>query len=206
LVNSRLGLFSAAPSGFHPTGAPLLPKLRGHFAEFLNEGSLARLGFLTLPTCVGLRYGLSSSSLEAFLGSVGSASSLLVFAPRHHLGFSPGGFACQAPSWLGRTLPTVRCAYPPASPHRSYRPMRGIGFSTDFPSPTLLRLGLGPGLPWADEPSPGNLRLSAKRILTSFFAYSYRHSLFPALHRPSQTCFSAARNAPLPSGKCDVRG
>jgi len=41
----------------HLNGAPLLPKLRGHFAEFLNMGSLARLGFLTLPTCVGLRYG-----------------------------------------------------------------------------------------------------------------------------------------------------
>ena len=25
------------PQGFHPTGAPLLPKLRGDFAEFLNE-------------------------------------------------------------------------------------------------------------------------------------------------------------------------
>ena len=28
-------------------------------------------------------------------------------------------------------------------------------------------LGLGPDLPWADEPSPGNLRLSTVRILTS---------------------------------------
>lgn len=40
----------------HPR-APLLPKLRGHFAEFLNEGSLARLRLLALPTCVGLWYG-----------------------------------------------------------------------------------------------------------------------------------------------------
>ena len=37
---------------------PLLPKLRGLFAEFLNEGSLARLRILSSPTCVGLRYGL----------------------------------------------------------------------------------------------------------------------------------------------------
>ena len=37
--------------------APLLPKLRGHFAEFLNEGSPDRLGILYPPTCVGLRYG-----------------------------------------------------------------------------------------------------------------------------------------------------
>ena len=30
----------------------------------------------------------------------------------------------------------------------------------------LLGLSLGPDLPWADEPSPGNLRLSTARILT----------------------------------------
>jgi hypothetical protein len=62
LVNSRLGLLSAAPSRsrgkpVHATGAPLLPKLRGQFAEFLDEGSLVHLGMLYLPTCVGLRYG-----------------------------------------------------------------------------------------------------------------------------------------------------
>ena len=37
--------------------APLLPKLRGHFAEFLNESSLAHLRMLSSTTCVGLRYG-----------------------------------------------------------------------------------------------------------------------------------------------------
>ena len=37
--------------------APLLPKLRGHFAEFLNESSLAHLRILSSTTCVGLRYG-----------------------------------------------------------------------------------------------------------------------------------------------------
>lgn len=63
----------------HDNGAPLLPKLRGQFAEFLNEGSSARLRILSSPTCVGLRYGHLTSSLEAFLGSMGSASSLLKF-------------------------------------------------------------------------------------------------------------------------------
>ena len=37
--------------------APLLPKLRGHFAEFLNKGSSARLGILYHPTCVGFGTG-----------------------------------------------------------------------------------------------------------------------------------------------------
>ena len=36
---------------------PLFPKLRGQLAEFLHEGSLARLSLLSSPTCVGLRYG-----------------------------------------------------------------------------------------------------------------------------------------------------
>ena len=62
LVNSRLGLFTAAPSGvgreaLDPNGAPLLPKLRGNFAEFLNEGFLDRLGILYPPTCVGFGTG-----------------------------------------------------------------------------------------------------------------------------------------------------
>src|SRR6202140_47462 len=40
--------------------APLLPKLRGHFAEFLFEGSSDRLGILFLPPCVGFGTGTSN--------------------------------------------------------------------------------------------------------------------------------------------------
>jgi len=36
------------------------------FAEFLGEKSLVRLGLLDLPTCVGLRYGLSLLNLRSF--------------------------------------------------------------------------------------------------------------------------------------------
>ena len=39
-------------------------------------------------------------------------------------------------------------------------------FYTCYPSDTPFGLSLGPDLPWADEPSPGNLRLSTARILT----------------------------------------
>jgi hypothetical protein len=52
LLNSRLGHFSATSCE-----ATLLPKLRVHFAEFLNESSHKHLRILTPPTCVGLRYG-----------------------------------------------------------------------------------------------------------------------------------------------------
>ena len=39
------------------TEAPLFPKLRGQFAEFLNYLSPVGLRILFLSTCVGLRYG-----------------------------------------------------------------------------------------------------------------------------------------------------
>jgi hypothetical protein len=58
-----LGPFLCGPLGLHsakechPTGASLLPKLRDHFAEFLNEGSSDLLGILYLPTCVGFGTG-----------------------------------------------------------------------------------------------------------------------------------------------------
>ncbi len=58
-----------------PEWVPLLPKLRGHFAEFLNHSSLDRLSILYLTTCVGLGYGPCTNSLEAFLGSIGSWNS-----------------------------------------------------------------------------------------------------------------------------------
>jgi hypothetical protein len=80
LVNSRLGLFTAAPSGSarearHPTGALLIPKLRSNFAEFLNEGYLDHLSILYLPTCVG--FGTGTRNLPRG------------FSRRHGVGDSP---------------------------------------------------------------------------------------------------------------------
>ena len=71
LVNSRHRLVTATPfrsrsKSFHVMRAHLLPKLRCHFAEFLNQSSLKRLGILSLPTCVGLRYGLLHNSTRGF--------------------------------------------------------------------------------------------------------------------------------------------
>ena len=51
--------------------APLLPKLRGHFAEFLRESYLAPLGILYQPTCVGFGYRyFCYTVVRAFLGSL----------------------------------------------------------------------------------------------------------------------------------------
>ena len=71
LVNSRPARFSAAPldstrEGLHLLRASHLPKLRDHFAEFLNEGSLAHLWILSSSTCVGLRYGHLQNSHRGF--------------------------------------------------------------------------------------------------------------------------------------------
>ena len=61
-------------------GAPLLPKLRGWFAEFLNVVSPEHLGLFDLSTCVGLRYG------------PGRNPTLRRFSRRHGAGpFPPGG-------------------------------------------------------------------------------------------------------------------
>ena len=71
LVNSRLGLFTATLSrstskSLHATRVPLLPKLRGDFAEFLSESCLAHLSIFYQPTCGGLRYGYPISSRAKF--------------------------------------------------------------------------------------------------------------------------------------------
>ena len=55
------------------------------------------------------------------------------------------------------------------------------GISTCYPSPSPLGFGLGPDLPWADEPSPGNLGLSTVKILTSL---SLLIPAFSLLSRP----------------------
>ena len=72
LVNSRQRLVLATQ-----LRVPLLPKLRGHFAEFLRESYLAPLSILYLPTCVGLGYRyLLLMVVRAFLGSMTSTSSV----------------------------------------------------------------------------------------------------------------------------------
>ena len=119
LVNSRFPLLSATTTSStrrSPAVAPLLPKLRGHFAEFLNHSSPDRLSILYLTTCVGLRYGPYMHSLEAFLDSIGSPTSPQTgthhASPIKLYGFTNTAghtLTPQSNQWLG---------YLPASPHR----------------------------------------------------------------------------------------
>ena len=105
------------------------------------------------------------------------------------------GFAYISPYSLGPALPSAGLACPPVSSHPS-NGCRWHRIFNRFPIAYALRLGLGPGLPWADEPSPGNLRFSAGRILTCLFAYSYRHSHFCTLHHSLRYGFAAYRTLP----------
>ena len=70
------------------------------------------------------------------------------------------------------------------------------GISTCCPSSTPFGLDLGPDLPWADEPSPGNLRLSTAKILTLLslliptFSLLLRPQLLSVLLQPTIECSS----------------
>jgi hypothetical protein len=106
LVNSRFPLASATtPSSqghaLSPGVVPLLPKLRGHFAEFLDHSSPERLGILYQTTCVGLGYGPTRPSLEAFLDSIGSTASPLR-APHHASGLCNADLPTLRPTRLAR--------------------------------------------------------------------------------------------------------
>ena len=129
---------------------PLLPKLRGQFAEFLNNTSLARLRILSSSTCVGLRYGYLYTISPNFSRQCDSCNFVTLYF--HY------PFRLQFFLFLD-SLPLL-C-------HLNLLSISVVQeFYTCCPSATLFSLTLGPDLPWADEPSPGNLRLSTAKILT----------------------------------------
>ena len=88
LVNSRLGLFTATLSSstgkpLHSTRVPLLPKLRGNFAEFLSESCLAHLSIFYQPTCGGLQYGYLIFSMRRFSWQCGINTNKSVDSPHN---------------------------------------------------------------------------------------------------------------------------
>ena len=128
------------------------------------------------------------------------------------------GFTCFATSFTPLHASAFRLAYfttrQPKRLHRLYHqpahaillcqcftPNGGTGLSTSFPSPTTSVLGLGPDLPWADEPSPGNLGLSTCRFLACIsllipaFSLLYRPPVLPVRLLPIYY-------APLPLTHC----
>ena len=85
--------------------APLLPKLRGQFAEFLNYSSPERLSILYLTTSVGLGYGPNVHSLEAFLGSMSTPPSTQKVSTLHGPRSPSGGiYLTEASHRLHRAI------------------------------------------------------------------------------------------------------
>ena len=89
---------------------------------------------------------------------------------------------------LGPALPSTGSYYPSVSMRLIYG---GTGISTSYPSPTTIVLGLGPDLPWADEPSPGNLGHSTCKFLAYIsllipaFSLLCRPQVLPVLLQPT---------------------
>src|SRR5690606_10846670 len=126
--------------------APLLPKLRGHFAEFLNESSSARLSMLCSPTCVGLRYGhlllARGFSRQLEYKTFGT----VIFPPHHSSSFRCADLPTHHSHCLDRLF------HQPASLPFCVTPSLvadygGTGISTCCPSTTPFGLALGPDLP-----------------------------------------------------------
>ena len=172
--------------------ALLLPKLRSHFAEFLNNASPVGLRILSSSTCVGLRYGYPVNN-SGF--SWQPAHTLLYF---FSIRITSSDCTPDLPDVL---LPRLRRALHSRLALSACVPTvlsyDSTGISTCCPSATSFDLALGPDLPRADQLYPGNLRYSAGRIPTFLsllipaFSLPYNPQLLPVLLR--LVC-----NAPLP--------
>src|SRR5207302_2121594 len=102
----------------NPSEAPLLPKLRGYIAEFLNKCSHERLWIFSSSTCVGLRYGSLLFSLEVFLAvwnrRLSSIRSTALRLSDNFLADLPTRNTLHASTVIAIGRPV----YPTASPHR----------------------------------------------------------------------------------------
>ena len=189
-----------------PSWAPLLPKLRGHFAEFLNNASPAGLRILSSSTCVGLWYGYMVNNsgfsrhtyrgLPYFFSVHLTPSAWCTVLPLHRL-------LCLYRALLSR-LPLPACVPTVLLPCST-------GISTCCPSATHLCLALGPDLPGADQLYPGILGYSAWRIPTSIsllipaFSLPGTPLLLIGTASPRQQCSSTDHTlSMIPELRCRV--
>ena len=132
------------------TQAPLLPKLRGCFAEFLDNASSVGLGILSPSTCVGLRYGCIQL-YSGFSWHMLTALPYFSFGPHHALG-SQRGFASPAPLSLVPvfSLPAgISHMRPHSSDCMQYRNLHLLSIGCAFRPRLRPRLTQGrSALPW----------------------------------------------------------
>ena len=152
-----------------PEGASLLPKLRDHFAEFLDQSSLKRLGAFTPahPSRFAVRF--ARAKLRGFSWQPGISHFSL--AARTRVSAKSGGFAyrMRLHACTGVQQPADLPFCVPSSHTRT-----STGILTRFPSATRFRLALGTDLPWEDYLYPGNLGLTANEFLTRFIVTHVR--------------------------------
>ena len=140
LLNSCLDLFSAALFPEHPFSRSYGVNLPSSLTTLLPLA----LGFSPhLPVSVCGTGTLAYA--RAFLASEHRGLPYYISVPFARVNQRPGSAISKCPSGLS---------------------FGGYGISTVCASPTPLGLSLAPDLPWADEPSPRNLRFSAIMILT----------------------------------------
>ena len=138
LLNSRLGLFTAAIFRWHPFSRSYGVILPSSLTIVL---SLA-LGFSPHPP-VSV-YGTGPyKTIAAFLDSVKSTASGTFFPPHHSLALKCADLPTHKPHCLDtlyqrRALSILLC------PHFTQTTFGGTVISTSCPSPTTLVLGLGP--------------------------------------------------------------
>ena len=132
------------------TEAPLLPKLRGHFAEFLNNASSAGLRILSSSTCVGLRYGFCPHN-SGFSWHMAHGLHYLFFAPRHGFGLKYG-FSFISPTPLVPVFPFPATTFhmrPHSSGEQKYRNFHLLSIGYVFRPRLRSRLTQGrSALPW----------------------------------------------------------
>ncbi len=130
-----MGHFTATPEG-----VILIPKLRMHFAEFLNVNSSERLRIFSSPTCVGLRYGpLTTILRDYFLARRLVALRASVEAIARSFPQTPDLPRVLNGSLFRPRLPSLGCNSPYASSHRIVRRCGNI-------DPLPIGYGFRPGL------------------------------------------------------------
>ena len=116
------------------TQAPLIPKLRGHFAEFLNNASSAGLRILSSSTCVGLRYGYgmnnSGFSRQYGFGGFTTISSLRITSHHRHGGFLPRLGFPLAPVFPFPAPPVLLCPHSSVIPQYRNLNLLSIGYAS----------------------------------------------------------------------------
>ena len=142
--------------------ALLLPKLRSHFAEFLNNASPVGLRILSSSTCVGLRYGydINNSGFSWHMAHELLYFSSIHVTSSHCMADLPTTLVPRLYRFFHSRLSLSLCVPTVLLYHST-------GISTSYPSTTSFDLALGPDLPRADQLYSGNLGYSAEKILTS---------------------------------------